>query len=113
MIVQAYATPTIQTLLFASAAISPATGVPWLEEISTFLFEFQTHQNQNKNRPQSFNTLKAWLPFRGVQRSGKISVVKTIKKVLKKEWRHSNVLYNYNLIAVDWKYSEWFWYYTY
>ena len=28
MIVQAYATPTIQTLLFASAAISPATGVP-------------------------------------------------------------------------------------
>ena len=63
MIVQAYATPTIQTLLFASAAISPATGVPWLEEISTFLFEFQTHQNQNKNRPQSFNTLKSLTTF--------------------------------------------------
>ena len=28
MILQAYETPTIQILLFVSAAISPATGVP-------------------------------------------------------------------------------------
>lgn len=30
MIVEAWATPTIQTPLFASAAISPVTSVPWL-----------------------------------------------------------------------------------
>lgn len=30
MIVEAWATPTIHTPLFASAAISPVTSVPWL-----------------------------------------------------------------------------------
>lgn len=32
MIVEAWATPTIHTPLFASAAISPVTDVPWLFE---------------------------------------------------------------------------------
>lgn len=135
-ILQAYATPTVQILLFASAAISPATGVPWLQEISICLFvsgvsfhwkifkliwrhkklvlfywNLDTSWSKYKSSAIIYIHWKAWLPFRVVQRSGMISVVETINKVLKIERNHS--MYYSNSVAVDCKLSEWFFYYTY